>query len=89
MQYSGRFQEKPDMDLFECDDCNPQCLKKFCSKLIGVKHYVPGTPEFDAVAKTITHITKVPSRTPEPMTYINADKVKIKSTRNETNDKLR
>ena len=54
-----------------------------------VRHYKPGTPEFEEVAKTITHICRVPNRTLEPMTSINVEKGPNKSHRHEIVDKLR
>jgi hypothetical protein len=54
-----------------------------------VKHYKPGTPEFEDVAKTITHISRVPRRDTDSKLWIDADKGPNKSHRNETVDKLR
>ena len=55
-----------------------------------VKHYKPGTPEFDEIARTITHISKVPSRKPDPKLSITAEEPHTpKSFRNETIDKMR
>ena len=40
--------------------------------MTGIKHYVPGSPEFDAIAKTVLHITRVRKDYYGKQTYIDA-----------------
>jgi hypothetical protein len=51
-------------------------------------HYTPGTPEFDEIAKTITHVSRVPFSKQERLIRVEIDPASGKSRR-ETLDELR
>ena len=58
-----------------------------------VKHYTPGTPEFDAMCKTITPVEKIRSHVLNgggPLIYAERDNApSAKKTRKESVDKIR